>query len=107
MGVIKMNSLRNRGRDLFYFTRQGNIRCKHFPFGANVRQFASKKVAEQEDPNEPIKFSTSRAAKWSAEDYYRPPEKDDTPWIQPPVVSLSVAVFLIYFCFLREESGVD
>merc|ERR1711872_334388 len=102
-----MNSLRIRTRDLILFSRQGNIRCKHFPLSASVRKYASKKDAEAEESNEPIKFSTSRAAKWSAEDFYRPAKKDETPWIQAPIVSLSIAVFLIYFCVFREESGVD
>lgn len=30
-----------------------------------------------------------------------------TPWYQPYVVCGSVAVFLIYFCILREENDID
>lgn len=28
-------------------------------------------------------------------------------WYQPYVISLSLTVFLIYFCILREESDID
>lgn len=29
------------------------------------------------------------------------------PWFQPYVVNLSVAIFLLYFCVLREENDID
>lgn len=29
------------------------------------------------------------------------------PWFQPYVVNLSVVVFLLYFCVLREENDID
>lgn len=32
---------------------------------------------------------------------------DDVPWFQTYVVCGSVAIFLIYFCILREENDVD
>lgn len=29
------------------------------------------------------------------------------PWFQPYIISLSLVVFLVYFCVLREENDVD
>lgn len=57
--------------------------------------------------NEPIKYSTSDAAKWKAvytssgEDYF------DIPRIQPFAVVMSLTAFMVYFCILREENDLD
>ncbi|KAF9407431.1 hypothetical protein HW555_012559 [Spodoptera exigua] len=67
------------------------------------RSFSNKIDASE---NEPIKFSTSQASRKSA----RPLVKRvnvDMPWYQPFSVVGSVAVFLIYFCVLREENDLD
>lgn len=37
---------------------------------------------------------------------YRIPDSDK-PWYQGPIISLSLTVFLIYFCILREENDID
>lgn len=29
------------------------------------------------------------------------------PWFQPYVISLSLGIFLLYFCVFREESDID
>ncbi|KPJ08331.1 hypothetical protein RR48_13070 [Papilio machaon] len=70
----------------------------------NARTFSSRNVEINE--NEPIKFSTSGAA---ARNTIRPIKniKIDMPWYQPYCVVGSVAIFLIYFCVLREENDVD
>lgn len=40
-------------------------------------------------------------------DEYRLPHKENMPDYQPPIVLISLAVFLIYFCILREENDID
>lgn len=70
----------------------------------NGRAFSSRNVEINE--NEPIKFSTSGAA---AKKTIKPIKnvKIDIPWYQPYCVVGSVAIFLLYFCLLREENDVD
>lgn len=70
----------------------------------NIRGYSSRNVEINE--NEPIKFSTSGAAvKRSIQPVKR--AKQNMPWYQPFCVVGSVAIFLIYFCVLREENDVD
>jgi hypothetical protein len=58
--------------------------------------------------NEPIKFLGSAAQKHRAmETRYGSIDPEGMPWFQPLVVVGSVAVFLIYFCILREENDID
>lgn len=33
--------------------------------------------------------------------------EDESPWFQPYVVIGSIAIFLLYFCVLREENDLD
>ncbi|XP_028174215.1 uncharacterized protein LOC114362853 [Ostrinia furnacalis] len=68
------------------------------------RLFSSK---VEPNENEPIKFSTSPAARKTTIPVIRKPSKNDMPWYQPFCVTGSLAVFLIYFCVLREENDVD
>lgn len=56
--------------------------------------------------NEPIKFTTSGAARKTVIPVMTK-FKTEMPWYQPYSVVCSVAVFLIYFCILREENDVD
>ncbi|EDW60809.1 uncharacterized protein [Drosophila virilis] len=56
--------------------------------------------------NEPIEFFGSHAATWRARDT-RSGGSDESLWYQPYVISASLALFLIYFCILREESDID
>lgn len=58
------------------------------------------------NPDEPIKFFGSEAAKWKARQT-RSGQSKDALWFQPYVVMGSVLVFMIYFCVLREESDLD
>lgn len=67
------------------------------------RTFSSKLEASE---NEPIKFSTSEAARKTVAPVMRR-VTSNMPWYQPYSVVTSVAVFLIYFCVLREESDID
>ncbi|XP_053688530.1 uncharacterized protein LOC128737819 [Sabethes cyaneus] len=57
--------------------------------------------------DESIKYFGSSAASWKAENTRSGLVNDDSPWYQPYVVLASVAVFLIYFCILREENDID
>jgi len=59
-----------------------------------------------EDLDKPIKFTTSKASQWTAKDTHGG-GNDDMPRLQPLVVSLSVGIFLLYFCVLREENDID
>lgn len=38
---------------------------------------------------------------------YRDPIGDRYPWYQGYIISACLAVFLIYFCILREENDID
>lgn len=59
------------------------------------------------NPDEPIKFFGSDAAKWTAQQTRSGRQNEETLWYQPYVIMGSVLVFMIYFCVLREESDVD
>ncbi|KAH8402115.1 hypothetical protein KR009_009842 [Drosophila setifemur] len=67
---------------------------------------SSQKPEEEMISNEPIKFFGSQAATWRAKDT-RSGGGDESLWYQPYVISVSLAVFLLYFCCLREESDID
>ncbi|XP_023952754.1 uncharacterized protein LOC112056551 [Bicyclus anynana] len=67
----------------------------HRPFSTEIQE------------NEPIKFSTSNAAKKKVPIINKNKRAQSMPWYQPYSVVGSVAVFLIYFCILREENDVD
>uniref|UniRef100_A0A0P4WC84 Uncharacterized protein n=1 Tax=Scylla olivacea TaxID=85551 RepID=A0A0P4WC84_SCYOL len=72
-------------------------------------RYKSTKASEEEiDLDQPLKFSTSRAATWKARDTYGGMVTEDKmPWYQPYVVAISLSTFLLYFCVLREENDVD
>lgn len=61
---------------------------------------------EDDVTDQPIKYSTSKAATMRI-DEYRNPVEDNYPWYQGYIVSASLAIFLIYFCILREENDID
>ncbi|KOB69899.1 Uncharacterized protein OBRU01_07405 [Operophtera brumata] len=60
----------------------------------------------EQNESEPIKFSTSGAARKTVAPVMTK-TNTEIPWYQPYSVVCSVAVFLIYFCVLREENNVD
>lgn len=68
-----------------------------------LRMYAKRTKADPDD--EPIKFSTSGAIYGIAD--IRQIQLDNTPWYQGPIAILSVAIFLFYFCYLREENDID
>ncbi|ALC40895.1 CG30373 [Drosophila busckii] len=72
------------------------------------KQSAGSKTQSEEAPisNEPIQFFGSQAATWRARDT-RSGGSEESLWYQPYVISASLAIFLAYFCILREESDID
>ncbi|RVE45923.1 hypothetical protein evm_009396 [Chilo suppressalis] len=70
----------------------------------STRWFSSKL---EQNENQPIKFTDSPASRKTAIPVIRAPGPNPVPWYQPFSVVTSVAVFLIYFCILREESDID
>ncbi|XP_078035949.1 uncharacterized protein LOC144469478 [Augochlora pura] len=59
-------------------------------------------IDDEDDRNKPIKYSTSKAATWPANGI-----RNDKPALQPLIISLSLGIFLLYFCVLREENDID
>ncbi len=82
-------------------TTSGRVFKKKEP---SVKQTSMKDTFEAMD--KPVKYSKSKASDWKSVDSFMPPIRD-VPWYQPPVVAGSVAIFLIYFLFLREENDLD
>jgi hypothetical protein len=60
------------------------------------------------NPDEPIKFVGSPAQKFKSK-FTRVGDldPDSKPTSQPIIVVLSVAIFMLYFCVLREENDID
>lgn len=72
-----------------------------------MRSSSSAPVSVDGGPtNEPLKYFGSNAAVWTAREG-QSGGRDEQVWFQPHVVSGSLAVFLIYFCILREENDID
>ena len=67
------------------------------------RNFA-KKIEIYED-DAPVPYSESKAAMWKAEHSRHPPAVFVS--YTPFVVTLSLIVFLSYFCIFREENDID
>ncbi|XP_041770212.1 uncharacterized protein LOC121592643 [Anopheles merus] len=85
-------------------------RCQFLPASANIASSTTNQRQEnrkEEVNNEPIKYFGSQASRWTAQRSREGPKGQDIPWFQPYVVNFSVAVFLIYFCILREENDID
>lgn len=57
--------------------------------------------------NQPLAFFGSHAAAWTARQSQSGGNDDEHVWYQPIVISGSLAVFLLYFCVLREENDID
>lgn len=60
----------------------------------------------ENDFNQPLPFTKSSAARWSARNSYSG-GKEGVPWYQPLSISISVTAILVWFCILREENDVD
>ncbi|KAK0162090.1 hypothetical protein PV327_008455 [Microctonus hyperodae] len=62
---------------------------------------------DEDSVDQPIKYSTSPAALWTAENSQSGTNNDDIPDCQPPIAIISTATFLIYFVLLREPNDID
>ncbi|GAB0095540.1 uncharacterized protein DMENIID0001_109350 [Sergentomyia squamirostris] len=69
----------------------------------------TKKGSDKQEINNnaPLKYIGSQASSWQAQTSRSGPNRVHGVWYQPYVVSLSIIVFLIYFCILREENDID
>lgn len=56
----------------------------------------------KEDPNKPIEFFGTKA-----EFVRATPEAPESPTFSPYIVHFSLATFLLYFLWLREENDID
>lgn len=87
-----------------------NIKSKQFMISSknskNWRTTTETETDDIDETSQPIKYSSSRAANMRI-DEYRDPYGDTVPWYQSYMVMLSLTVFLIYFCILREENDID
>nr|CAD7425681.1 unnamed protein product [Timema monikensis] len=83
----------------------GESRCVSPQKNLTAKCMSTNK-SDPEPDMAPVKFTTSKAATWKAVET-RGGGEDDWPWFQSYVISLSVGIFLIYFCILREENDVD
>ncbi|XP_066151787.1 uncharacterized protein [Euwallacea fornicatus] len=70
------------------------------------RFFSTHKEASEDYSEVPIKFSTSPASKYKAS-ITRMGFEDTRLWYEPYVIFSCIAVFLVYFCILREENDID
>lgn len=62
----------------------------------------------EDDDDKPIPLSTSQAATWKAEWNRHPPNPPTSyVWFTPHAIMTSLAIFMIYFCILREENDID
>lgn len=70
---------------------------------------SNKPSAEDEDldMNKPLSFTNSAAHKWKAEYSRRGTSAEPRLSYESHVVSISLTVFLLYFCVFREESDID
>lgn len=67
-----------------------------------------KETTVKRDLNVPVKFAGSPASAWVARKARQGSVPfENVPWFQTYAVCGSVAIFLIYFCILREENDID
>ncbi|XP_032683295.1 uncharacterized protein LOC116849834 [Odontomachus brunneus] len=73
----------------------------------NVRhkQNMTTEIDDDLEGTRPVVYSKSKAAHMAV-DEYRIPQRD-MPSYQPAAVMISLIVFLVYFCILREENDID
>lgn len=69
-----------------------------------IRRGVQSKSVDDED-DKPISLSQSPIANWKAESSRFIP--DERVWYTSYVVSGSLAIFMLYFCILREENDID
>ncbi|XP_077262670.1 uncharacterized protein LOC143897705 [Temnothorax americanus] len=109
LGNVAKNNLLPRGKSVLlkrYNAPQvaRSVRSKWDTVSSKDQSTALE--SEDDGADHPIKYSTSKAATMRI-DEYRDPIGDKYPWYQGMVISTSLAVFLGYFCILREENDID
>ncbi|RXG60815.1 hypothetical protein Avbf_03885 [Armadillidium vulgare] len=70
----------------------------------------STDATEEIDLNEPVKFSTSKAASWNSHRIYLTPiglGENVRPTYELFFMTFSMGIFLLYFLALREENDID
>ncbi|XP_015187160.1 PREDICTED: uncharacterized protein LOC107072072 [Polistes dominula] len=72
---------------------------------SNRKASSKNKTVDDENLDEPIKYSTSKAATWLAAET-RSPMMDRHPQ-ESNVIVISLSIFFIYFFILREENDLD
>lgn len=109
LGNIARNSLLPCGRSAllkrYNAPQMVYVRSKRDALSSKNQSAALEVEDEDNDVDQPIKFSTSKAAGMKVNEYRIPP--GDAPWYQGLVISACLAVFLGYFCILREENDID
>lgn len=71
------------------------------------RRSVTGEAGSSKDSDQPITYSTSKAAAWKAEQSFRSPNYDKVPEAQRWSVLASLSAFLLYFLVLREENDFD
>jgi hypothetical protein len=70
-------------------------------------QIETVAASTQQRPNvQPLLYSQTKAAQWSAAKTFRRAPNPDRPWYQGYVIAFSFACFVIYL-FVREENDLD
>ncbi|XP_043495080.1 uncharacterized protein LOC122519584 [Polistes fuscatus] len=72
---------------------------------SNRKASSENKTVDEENVDEPIKYSTSKAATWLAAET-RNPNINRHPY-ESNIIFISLSIFMIYFFILREENDVD
>lgn len=85
-----------------------DFRGRHFSIDTPIYKASTAPTKDRNsETDKPIQYFNSPASRWKAEHTRSGHVKQDMPWFQPYVVIASTAVFLIYFCILREENDID
>lgn len=71
------------------------------------QQASDKKGREEPDIDEPVPFSKSKAAQYDSVSSQLKGTRTNKPVFEPWIVRISLASFLVYFLFLREENDWD
>ncbi|CAK6444849.1 unnamed protein product [Pipistrellus nathusii] len=81
-------------------------RSLHSPSGGRDQAQSAAKGEEEDDPDRPIQFSTSKAnpTHWTVE--HSLGKEGQRPWWRVLPISLSLMILLIW-CFAREETSTD
>lgn len=78
-------------------------RCGRSKFSQKTKNV----TAEEDLTNRPYEYLGSKAETYKASEARLGKSSTEWPSYQPYVVNASIAIFLIYFCILREENDID